>query len=104
MVRLNFDGDLLFSGSSDKRVNLWYSMTGERIGSYHTKGANKCFEVTNDTETLVTGSLDGVLEIFDIMSGKQIGFMRRKGKTKYMEFSYGDKYLLVLYESMTGGD
>lgn len=31
-MRLNFDGDLLFTGSSDKKVNLWMALTGERIG------------------------------------------------------------------------
>lgn len=31
-MRLNFDGDLLFTGSSDKKINLWNSLTGERLG------------------------------------------------------------------------
>ena len=32
VLKLNLEGDLLFSGSSDKKINLWYSQTGERIG------------------------------------------------------------------------
>lgn len=33
-MRLNFDGDLLLSGSNDKRINLFMALTGERIGYY----------------------------------------------------------------------
>lgn len=32
-----------------------------------------------------------------------MGIMRKKAKCKNMEFAYGDKYLAVLYESLTGG-
>jgi len=31
-MKLNFDGDLLFTGSSDKKINVWDAYTGERIG------------------------------------------------------------------------
>lgn len=30
--------------------------------------------------------------------------MRRRGKTKFIEFSYGDKYLMILFETMTGAE
>ena len=31
-MKLNFDGDIMLSGSSDKKINVWESMTGERLG------------------------------------------------------------------------
>ena len=31
-MKLNFDGDLVFTGSSDKKINVWDAFTGERIG------------------------------------------------------------------------
>jgi hypothetical protein len=33
-MKLNFDGDLLFTGSSDKKINVWDAYTGERIGYF----------------------------------------------------------------------
>ena len=57
VVKLNLEGDLLFSGSSDKKINLWYSMTGERIGQYTCKGANRALDITKDSKYLIAGSL-----------------------------------------------
>jgi hypothetical protein len=31
-MKLNFDGDLLFTGSSDKKINVWDAISGERLG------------------------------------------------------------------------
>lgn len=33
-IKLNFDGDLFFSGGSDSLINVWSVKTGERLGSY----------------------------------------------------------------------
>ena len=64
MVRFNFDGDLFFSGSSDRRINVFYSYTGERVGSYLCRGAVKSFDLTDDSKYLVSGGFEGSLEFF----------------------------------------
>lgn len=46
IVKFNFDGDLLFSGSNDGLANLWDSYSGERIGSYEASAAIKTLDVT----------------------------------------------------------
>ena len=33
-VRINRDGDLLFSAAKDKWVNVWFAENGERLGTY----------------------------------------------------------------------
>jgi translation initiation factor 3 subunit I len=33
-VKYNLDGDLLFSTSKDNKGVVWYSDTGERLGTY----------------------------------------------------------------------
>lgn len=34
VIRLNYDGDLMFTGSADNKINVWETYTGERLGSY----------------------------------------------------------------------
>lgn len=34
-IKYNKEGDLLFSVSKDKVVNVWYSHNGERLGTYN---------------------------------------------------------------------
>jgi len=36
-------------------------MTGERLGNFQCKGANRALEVTNDSKYGFAGSLDGVI-------------------------------------------
>jgi WD40 repeat protein len=31
-LKFNYDGDLAFTGSSDKKINVWDSYSGERLG------------------------------------------------------------------------
>jgi len=44
---------------------------------------------------MVAGELDGSVEIYKIEGGKNLGVMRSESKARYIEFSYGDKYLLI---------
>ncbi len=96
IVKFNFDGDLLFTGAAEKKVNLWYSLSGERIGSYETKGAVKTLDVTNDSNYLVIGTLVGTIEFFKVDGGVFLGSLSLEAKIKTVQFSYGDKKLLVV--------
>ncbi len=96
VVKINFDGDLLFSGSTDKRVNLWDAYTGERLGSYLSSAAVKTIDVTVDSEWLVSGTLNGSIEFFKVNGGKQVGLIQIDALIKTLEFSYGGKELLVV--------
>ncbi|EAR96935.1 eukaryotic translation initiation factor 3 subunit I (macronuclear) [Tetrahymena thermophila SB210] len=98
-VKFNQDGDLLFSGAAEKRVNVWRNHTFERIGSYKTQSAVKALDVTDDSQYLITGSLEGTLQVFLVDGGQSIGFYKTKYKCKYLELSQGNEYLLVLFES-----
>lgn len=45
-IKYNREGDLLFSCAKDSQPNVWYSINGERLGTYkgHT-GAVWCLDV-----------------------------------------------------------
>ena len=89
-LRFNFDGDLLFTASSDKKTNLWNSYTGERLGNYTSKGAIFTIDITDDSKYLITGTLDGAIEIFEVDGGKNLGCLRSKRKCRKIELSYGN--------------
>jgi len=97
-VKFNFDGDLFFTGAAEKRINLWNSFTGERLGSYECEGAVKSLDVTVDSEYLVAGTLVGALEFFKVETGRHIGRIPFESKILSTAFSYGDHQLLVLLD------
>lgn len=104
VVKFNFDGDLFFTGSSDRRVNLWSAFSGERLGSYFCSSAVKSLDVTDDSKYVVTSSLNGTLEFWEVETGKLIGALKKYAKSKYVEFSLGDKYIIVVFEMYGSGE
>lgn len=63
-IRLNHDGDILFSSSKDKFICIWYVDNGERIGTYDGhSGAVWDVDVSWDTRTLVSASGDGYVKV-----------------------------------------
>ncbi len=45
VVKLNYDGDLLFTASADPIINLWEANSGEKIGSYLPKSSVKSMTI-----------------------------------------------------------
>lgn len=97
-VKFNFDGDLLFTASGEKKVNLWYGLSGERIGSFEPKAAVRTLDVTNDSNLLIVGTNVGTLEFFKVDGGALLGYIEMEARIKTVQLSYGDKKLLVLVE------
>jgi len=98
VVKFNFDGDLLFTGSGEKVVNLWYANSGERIGSFEPKAAVRTLDVTNNSDILIVGTNVGTLEFFKIDGGQLLGHYSLDARFKTIQLSYGDKKLLTLVE------
>lgn len=64
-VRLNREGDLLFSCSKDKSVCVWYTDNGERIGTYDGHGgAIWDVDVSWDTVNLVSSAADNTMKVW----------------------------------------
>ena len=61
VVKINYDGDLLFSASNDKKVCMFYAYTGERIGTFICKGAVKSIDITRDSKYLITSTTNGFI-------------------------------------------
>lgn len=64
-IRLNREGDILFSSSKDKSICVWYVENGERIGTYEGHaGTVYDVDVKWDTKTLVSASADFSFKVF----------------------------------------
>jgi len=89
-IKYNLNGDLLFSCAKDQRPNVWYSINGERLGTYDGHGgAVWCLDPKWDSTFLVTGAADNTCRLWDIETGKNINVIETKTAVRTCNFSYG---------------
>jgi len=102
-IKYNREGDLLFSCSKANFPCVWYSETGERLGTYngHNGAINSC-DVNFDTTILITGSADSMVKLWDVETGKELYNLSHKVPVKTVEFAEGDKQFLVLTDNVMG--
>lgn len=96
-VKYNADGDLLFTASIDKVVNVWYSHNGELLGSYrgHT-GSVFSVDINKNTTLVATGSSDGTACIWNAQTGERLFAWETVSTVKCAQFSPdGTKLVLV---------
>ena len=63
-VRLNREGDLLFSSSKGKSVCVWFTENGERLGTYDGhNGAIWDVDVSWDSSHLVSSAADNTMKV-----------------------------------------
>lgn len=88
-IKYNREGDLLFSCSKDQKPNVWYSLNGERLGTYDGhQGAIWCLDVDWTTSKLITGSGDMTTKIWDVEQGTIIASIDAKSSVRTCSFSY----------------
>lgn len=103
-IKINNDGDFVFSASSDKFVYLWRTSNGERLGSYQCNAAIKCIDVTMDSKFLIAGNLVGDLEIFEVDGGEKFStFSITKGRVKFLQLNQANNRLLLVFFSLNKG-
>lgn len=89
-IKYNREGDLLFSAAKDQTPNVWYSINGERLGSFVGHGgAVWCIDVNWDSTHVLTGSADNTARIWDLQTGKGINEFTTKSAVRTCGYSYG---------------
>ncbi|CAD5123513.1 DgyrCDS11853 [Dimorphilus gyrociliatus] len=97
-IKYNREGDLLFSSAKDQQPNVWFSLNGERLGSFngHT-GAVWCIDVDWETSKFMSGAADNSWRLWDCQTGKQLEILETKSAVRTCGFSFSGN--LVFYSN-----
>ncbi|GJQ88038.1 Trip1 [Trypoxylus dichotomus] len=88
-IKYNREGDLLFSSSKDNKPNVWYSLNGERLGTFNGhQGAVWCIDVDWMTTKFMSGAGDNTFRIWDCETGTEIGMMKTNSSVRTCNFSF----------------
>jgi len=102
-IKFNREGDLLFSSSKDPKPNVWYSINGERLGTYDGhQGTIWCHDCKWDSSVFVTGSADQTMRLWDIETGECLQVLEQKTSVRGTAFSYGGTQLAYTTDKMMG--
>ncbi|RWS16255.1 eukaryotic translation initiation factor 3 subunit I-like protein [Dinothrombium tinctorium] len=100
-IRYNKDGDLLFSASKDNIPNVWYSINGERLGTFDGhSGAIWSIDCNWDSTKVVTGGADNSLRLWDLQTGKEIANIVTNSPVRTVTFSYSGKLVFYTTDSV----
>uniref|UniRef100_A0AAZ1XHJ3 Eukaryotic translation initiation factor 3 subunit I n=1 Tax=Oreochromis aureus TaxID=47969 RepID=A0AAZ1XHJ3_OREAU len=94
-IKYNREGDLLFSVAKDTVANAWYSVNGERLGTYngHT-GAVWCVDCDWDTKNVLTGSADNSCRLWDCETGKQLALLNTNSAVRTCGFDFSGNIIM----------
>ena len=94
----NKEGDLLFTCSKDNKPTLWYSESGERVGTYegHNGTVWGC-DVTYDSKYLLTASADMTCKMWDVKTGVELWHLATPGPCRWVQWNEGcDRFVVVV--------
>ncbi|XP_054772785.1 eukaryotic translation initiation factor 3 subunit I-like [Lytechinus pictus] len=102
-IKYNREGDLLFSTAKDTSPNIWYSINGERLGTFNGHGgAVWCIDVDWDSRKAITGSADNTMRMWDIKTGKCTVELEYKSAVRTCGFSYSSNYFFTTTDRTMG--
>ncbi|CAG2206532.1 eukaryotic translation initiation factor 3 subunit I-like [Mytilus edulis] len=102
-IKYNREGDLIFSSAKDNQPNVWYSLNGERLGSFRGhNGAVWSIDVNWDTTKVLTASADNTCRIWDCETGKQLANIETKTAVRACNFSFSGRYIMFTTDKTMG--
>lgn len=88
-IKYNREGDLIFSTAKDHKPSVWFSLNGERLGTYNGhQGAVWCVDVDWTSTRLITGSGDMSTKLWDVETGQVLGTIPCNSAARTANFSY----------------
>ena len=104
-IKYNREGDLLFSVAKDPTANVWYTVNGERLGTYDGhKGAVWAIDCNWDTTKVVTGSADMTVKVWDCETGVILSSYETKSSARSCNFSYCGNLINYTTDKQMGHD
>jgi translation initiation factor 3 subunit I len=102
-IKYNRDGDLLFSVAKDTTPTVWYSLNGERLGTYDGhSGALWCIDISRDCTRVLTGSADNTCRLWDCETGRQIAVFESKTAVRSCGFNSSGQQCFVSTDKQMG--
>jgi translation initiation factor 3 subunit I len=90
-VKYNLDGDLLFTAGKDRRANVFYADTGNRLGTYgFHKGAVWDVDPSWDSSYVVTACADAYARLFRTTTGEILARMPHNGAVRGVKWADGN--------------
>ena len=105
-IKYNLDGDLIFTAAKDKDPTVWYSDTGERLGTYadHDKGAVWSIDPSFDSKYVLTASADQNARLFNTVTGELLLCMPHSGVVRGVAWSEGNHMFATINDWFTTRD
>lgn len=102
-IKYNREGDLLFSTAKDTTPNIWYSVNGERLGTFEGhSGAVWCIDVDWESQKAITGSADNTMRMWDIKTGKCTTQLEYKSAVRTCGYSYSSNIFFTSTDRTMG--
>jgi translation initiation factor 3 subunit I len=102
-LKFNREGDLLFSASKSKEINLWWAKDGERVGSYHGhNGAVYAIDVNRKSSRLISAGADNKAKVWDVELGTELYSINLSTPGRAIEFAQGDKKFMLATDAVMG--
>lgn len=117
-MKYNADGDLIFTAAKDAKPMVWYSDSGERLGTYgvlsnyihllfivlssgYHKGAVWDLDPNWDSKYLVTACADGFARLFEVTTGNYITKMPHRGAVRSVSWAEGTHFFATAADPFT---
>lgn len=102
-IKYSREGDLIFSCAKDSTPNVWFSLNGERLGSYRGhNGAVWCIDVDWDTQNILTGSADNTCRLWNCEKGTQLVSIPTSTAVRTNGFSYSGQLIMFSTDTTMG--
>lgn len=102
-IKYNREGDLLFSSAKDKKPNVWFSINGERLGTYNGhNGAVWCIDIDWQTINFMSASADATCKVWDAQTSVVKHNFEFKNPIRTCGFSYSGNLVMYTTDSTLG--
>uniref|UniRef100_A0A0B6Y0C0 Eukaryotic translation initiation factor 3 subunit I n=1 Tax=Arion vulgaris TaxID=1028688 RepID=A0A0B6Y0C0_9EUPU len=102
-IKYNREGDLIFSCAKDPQPNVWYSLNGERLGTFvGHNGAVWCIDCSWDSTKVLTGAADNTCKLWDAETGTQINSLETNNAVRTNGFSYSGNLIMYTTDKTMG--
>ncbi len=102
-IKYNRNGDLIFTAAKDKNPNIWYTVNGERLGTFDGhNGAVWCIDVDLNTTNALTGSADNTCKIWNCETGKNLNTLKTKNAVRSCGFYHDGNTIMYSTDNTMG--